>query len=109
MDNKKITAVTVGTDDIYFIIGNKETSILKLMSDLDEKIGQFALGAWMSLALTVILGIPGAYAFLSYSEIKEQNQAIEKQNDKLEKQNDKFETQIRELTKIVYEYQIKNQ
>lgn len=37
MTKKKVTAVTVGTDDIYFIIANKETSILKLMNDIEKQ------------------------------------------------------------------------
>ena len=106
MTKKKVTAVTVGTDDIYFIIGSKEVSFLKIMKDLDKKVNRFSLGAWAALGLGILTMIPATIFQLSLVEIKEQSQTIEKQSQTIEKQSQTIQQLSDRL--IVVETQIKN-
>lgn len=99
MTKKKVTAVTVGTDDIYFIIGSKEVSFLKIMKDLDKKVNRFSLGAWAALGLGILTMIPATIFQLSLVEIKEQSQTIEKQSQTIQQLSDRL---------IVVETQLKN-
>lgn len=99
MTKKKVTAVTVGTDDIYFIIGSKEVSFLKIMKDLNKKVNRFSLGAWAALGLGILTMIPATIFQLSLVEIKEQSQTIEKQSQTIQQLSDRL---------IVVETQLKN-
>ena len=88
MSNKKITSFIINDDDVYFIIEGKEISVLKLMNDLDKKIGRFALGSWIALGLAIVLAVPSALFQLSLTEKKEQSELIKEQSELIKEQSE---------------------
>ena len=90
MSNKKITSFIINDDDVYFIIEGKEISVLKLMNDLDKKIGRFALGSWIALGLAIVLAVPSALFQLSLTEKKEQSELIKEQSETIQKLSDRL-------------------
>ena len=90
MTNKKITSFIINDDDVYFIIEGKEISVLKLMNDLDKKIGRFALGSWIALGLAIVLAVPSALFQLSLTEKKEQSELIKEQSETIQKLSDRL-------------------
>ncbi len=90
MPNKKITSFIINDDDVYFIIEGKEISVLKLMNDLDKKIGRFALGSWIALGLAIVLAVPSALFQLSLTEKKEQSELIKEQSETIQKLSDRL-------------------
>jgi FtsZ-binding cell division protein ZapB len=99
MNNNEYNKVIVyiGNDDIYFIMGDKETSVLKMIEKLDKKIGKFALGSWIAIGLAIILAFPAALFQVGLIEIKEQNQVLDKQNQALDRQNETLDRQNESL------------
>jgi FtsZ-binding cell division protein ZapB len=105
----KKVIIRIGNDDIYFIIDSKETSILKMMNELEKKVTKFALGGWIALGLTVIIALPVSIFQIGLVEIKEQNAELDKQNAELDKQNDKFAKEVTALRDrvLILETQLK--
>lgn len=96
MNNKDIV-VHIGTDDIYFIIDKKETSVLKMIENLNSKISKIALGAWVALGLTIVIGLPIGYFQLSLAETREQTNKLKEQDVQLEEQDVQLEEQLKKM------------
>lgn len=93
----KKVIVRIGNDDIYFIIEDKETSVLKMIEELDKKIGRFALGSWIAIGLAIVIAFPSAIFQLGLTEIKEQNETLDRQNETLDRQNEVLDKQNESL------------